>query len=118
MKRDAWRDPLAGWVLRGRGLTVLLRADYRETTAGAWLRPPQELIDFLERWLCMFPDSLILPQSLTTMIAELLRVSNHRRDKPVHTVAPPLRSSPIAVKGETIRNTFTNSHKRLLAYKG
>jgi trehalose-phosphatase len=48
---DDLTDEDAFQVLRGRGLTVLVRADYRETIAGAWLRPPQELIDFLERWL-------------------------------------------------------------------
>lgn len=48
---DDLTDEDAFQVLKGRGLTVLVRADYRETTAGEWLRPPQELIDFLERWL-------------------------------------------------------------------
>lgn len=38
-------------VLSGRGLSVLVKPDYRKTTAGAWIRPPQGLIDFLERWL-------------------------------------------------------------------
>jgi trehalose-phosphatase len=47
---DDLTDEDAFQVLRGRGLTVLVRADYRETKAEAWLRPPQELIDFLERW--------------------------------------------------------------------
>jgi trehalose-phosphatase len=42
-------DEDAFQVLRGRGLTVLVRHDYRETIAEAWLRPPKELIDFLER---------------------------------------------------------------------
>ena len=48
---DDLTDEDAFQVLRGRGLTVLVRADYRETLAGAWLRPPQELVDFLEQWL-------------------------------------------------------------------
>jgi trehalose-phosphatase len=48
---DDLTDEDAFQVLRGRALTVLVRADYRETIAGAWLRPPQELVDFLERWL-------------------------------------------------------------------
>jgi trehalose 6-phosphate phosphatase len=47
---DDLTDEDAFQVLRGRGLTVLVRADYRETIAGVWLRPPQELIAFLERW--------------------------------------------------------------------
>jgi trehalose-phosphatase len=47
---DDLTDEDAFQVLRGRGLTVLVRADYRETMAEVWLRPPGELIDFLERW--------------------------------------------------------------------
>jgi trehalose 6-phosphate phosphatase len=47
---DDLTDEDAFQVLRGRGLTALVRTDYRETTAEAWLRPPLELIDFLEAW--------------------------------------------------------------------
>jgi trehalose 6-phosphate phosphatase len=47
---DDLTDEDAFQVLRGRGLTVLVRADYRETMAEAWLSPPEELIAFLERW--------------------------------------------------------------------
>jgi trehalose-phosphatase len=47
---DDITDEDAFRVLRGRGLTVLVRTDCRETTAEAWLRPPTELIDFLEAW--------------------------------------------------------------------
>jgi len=38
-------------VLNGRGLTVLVRPEYRPTAAQVWLRPPQELIEFLRQWL-------------------------------------------------------------------
>lgn len=38
-------------VLNGRGLTVLVRPEHRETLAKVWIKPPQELIGFLERWL-------------------------------------------------------------------
>lgn len=38
-------------VLKDRGLTVLVRSEYRETSAKVWLKPPQELIEFLELWL-------------------------------------------------------------------
>lgn len=34
-----------------RGLSILVRDEYRDTAAQAWLRPPQELIEFLKRWL-------------------------------------------------------------------
>ena len=37
--------------LNGRGLTVLVRPEYRETSAKLWLKPPYELIGFLEQWL-------------------------------------------------------------------
>lgn len=32
------------------GIAVLVRQDYRETCAHIWLRPPEELLDFLTRW--------------------------------------------------------------------
>jgi trehalose-phosphatase len=38
-------------VLNGRGLTILVRPEHRETLAKVWLRPPHELIGFLEHWL-------------------------------------------------------------------
>ncbi|MBV8437091.1 MAG: trehalose-phosphatase [Silvibacterium sp.] len=38
-------------ALNGRGITVLVRPEYRETAAQVWLRPPGELIDFLLQWL-------------------------------------------------------------------
>ena len=47
---DDLTDEDAFQVLKERGLTVLVRDDYRETMAEAWLRPPEELIAFLERW--------------------------------------------------------------------
>jgi trehalose 6-phosphate phosphatase len=47
---DDLTDEDAFRVLRGRGLTILVRPDYRETIAETWLRPPAELLDFLERW--------------------------------------------------------------------
>jgi trehalose 6-phosphate phosphatase len=48
---DDLTDEDAFHILSGHGLSVLVKADYRETIAGAWIRPPKELIDFLERWL-------------------------------------------------------------------
>ncbi len=48
---DDLTDEDAFRVLNGRGLTVLVKADYRETIANAWISPPHELIDLLERWL-------------------------------------------------------------------
>jgi trehalose-phosphatase len=55
---DDLTDEDAFQALKERGLTVLVRADYRETMAEAWLRPPEELIEFLERWRSNVADSL------------------------------------------------------------
>ena len=48
---DDLTDEDAFRVLDDRGLSVLVRPEYRETRAKVWLKPPHELIDFLERWL-------------------------------------------------------------------
>lgn len=48
---DDLTDEDAFHVLRGRGLTALVKADYRETIADVWIKPPHELTDVLERWL-------------------------------------------------------------------
>ena len=48
---DDLTDEDAFRVLKGHGLRVLVKDTYRETNADTWIRPPQELIDFLERWL-------------------------------------------------------------------
>ena len=37
--------------LRSRGLSVLVRREWRQTAAEVWLRPPWELIEFLEAWI-------------------------------------------------------------------
>jgi len=34
-----------------RGLSALVRKEWRETAAEVWLRPPEEVKQFLERWL-------------------------------------------------------------------
>jgi trehalose-phosphatase len=38
-------------ALAGRGLRVLVREELRSTAADLWLRPPNELLAFLDRWL-------------------------------------------------------------------
>ena len=38
-------------ALNGHGLTVLVRPEYRQTAAQLWIRPPGELIEFLQQWL-------------------------------------------------------------------
>ncbi|NOZ57130.1 MAG: trehalose-phosphatase [Calditrichaeota bacterium] len=47
---DDLTDEDAFRVLRGRGLTVLVRETFRPTEAELWLRPPEDLLEFLKRW--------------------------------------------------------------------
>lgn len=47
---DDITDEDAFRILGSRGLSVLVRPEYRETEAQAWLQPPHELIDFLTQW--------------------------------------------------------------------
>jgi trehalose-phosphatase len=48
---DDKTDEEAFRVLNGRGLTVLVRPKPRFTAAQTWLRPPQELVHFLNMWI-------------------------------------------------------------------
>jgi trehalose 6-phosphate phosphatase len=48
---DDATDEDAFQALNGRGLTVLVRRNWRSTAAQAWLRPPAELREFLTAWL-------------------------------------------------------------------
>jgi len=47
---DDRTDEDAFEAVAGRGLAVLVRPEYRPTRAEAWLRPPGELLEFLEEW--------------------------------------------------------------------
>jgi trehalose-phosphatase len=47
---DDLTDEDAFTALEGRGLTVLVRPELRKTRAQVWLRPPDELLQFLWRW--------------------------------------------------------------------
>ena len=47
---DDLTDEDAFRVLGDRGISVLVRPEYRETRAEVWLKPPHELIDFLKQW--------------------------------------------------------------------
>ena len=47
---DDLTDEDAFEALQGRGLGILVRKQWRPTAAAAWLKPPGELIRFLERW--------------------------------------------------------------------
>jgi trehalose-phosphatase len=48
---DDTTDEDAFAVLRGRGLTMLVRAEPRPSQAAYWLRPPQDLLAFLDAWI-------------------------------------------------------------------
>jgi trehalose-phosphatase len=48
---DDHTDEDAFKALKGIGLTVLVRTQYRPTAAEIWLKPPQQLVQFLEDWL-------------------------------------------------------------------
>lgn len=47
---DDQTDEDAFAALQGKGLSVLVRGTWRPTLAGVWLTPPEELLQFLERW--------------------------------------------------------------------
>jgi trehalose-6-phosphatase len=34
-----------------QAITVLVRPEWRETEAKAWIKPPLELLDFFDRWV-------------------------------------------------------------------
>jgi trehalose 6-phosphate phosphatase len=48
---DDQTDEDAFRALKGKGLAVLVRPESRLTSADIWLRPPQELLTFLKKWL-------------------------------------------------------------------
>jgi trehalose 6-phosphate phosphatase len=47
---DDLTDEDAFQAVKGRGLAVLVRTECRETAADLWIKPPQELLAFLENW--------------------------------------------------------------------
>ena len=50
-------------ALGPRGMSVMVRSEWRETEAQVWLRPPGELRDFLKRWLDAMKGELDLHKS-------------------------------------------------------
>ena len=48
---DDLTDEDAFGAIKGRGLAILVRGEYRPTDADLWLVPPDEVLQFLERWL-------------------------------------------------------------------
>jgi trehalose 6-phosphate phosphatase len=47
---DDITDEDAFQIVKAQGLAVLVRPEFRETAADVWIKPPQELLAFLERW--------------------------------------------------------------------
>jgi len=47
---DDFTDEDAFKAMNGKGLSVLVREKYRPTSADLWLKPPQELLEFLMHW--------------------------------------------------------------------
>ena len=47
---DDLTDEDAFAAIKGHGTGILVRDEYRPTRAAIWLRPPGQLLDFLERW--------------------------------------------------------------------
>jgi len=48
---DDFTDEDAFQALKGSGLSVLVRDSLRETAADLWIAPPDELREFVQRWL-------------------------------------------------------------------
>ncbi len=48
---DDQTDETAFRAIKGRGLAVLVRPEQRPSSADVWLRPPDELVHFLQAWL-------------------------------------------------------------------
>lgn len=48
---DDSTDERAFQAIKGRGLSFLVRPNWRRTAAQLWLKPPDELLYFLEQWL-------------------------------------------------------------------
>jgi trehalose 6-phosphate phosphatase len=54
---DDATDESAFRVMQGRGISVLVRPTWRPTAAQLWLKPPDELLDFLGQWLKTCADA-------------------------------------------------------------
>jgi trehalose-phosphatase len=47
---DDRTDEEAFNALEGKGLRVMVRSEFRPTAADLWLKPPEDVLDFLKRW--------------------------------------------------------------------
>ncbi|HZQ93825.1 MAG TPA: trehalose-phosphatase [Candidatus Sulfotelmatobacter sp.] len=62
---DDITDERAFRALEARGFGILVRPAFRRTSAQAWLKPPEELRDFLSRWLAATTETTQLTRSAT-----------------------------------------------------
>jgi trehalose-phosphatase len=63
---DDLTDEDAFGAIKGKGMGVLVRTELRATAADLWIRPPDELLEFLNFWL---PGN----RSRSDVLAEMLR---------------------------------------------
>ena len=49
--RDDFTAEDAFMALKGKGLSVLVGKRLRDTAADIWLKPPEEMLEFLDRWI-------------------------------------------------------------------
>jgi trehalose-6-phosphatase len=54
---DDLTDEDAFAAVGDRGLSFLVRGEARASNARYWLRPPEELLEFLDGWLASAKDS-------------------------------------------------------------
>jgi trehalose-phosphatase len=54
---DDITDEDAFRAIKARGLGVLVRPEFRETAADVWLRPPGELVSFMQHWRVKRPQA-------------------------------------------------------------
>ncbi len=63
---DDTTDESAFRAIEGRGVSVLVRPEWRETAAQHWIKPPEELLDFLGMWLKTCSDQQTSAKSVAT----------------------------------------------------
>jgi len=48
---DDFTDEDAFYAIKGKGLSALVRPEWRPTSADVWIIPPEELLSFFDRWI-------------------------------------------------------------------
>ncbi len=60
---DDVTDEDAFAAVGNRGFSILVRTEVRESAARFWLRPPAELLEFLDDWIAASQDQSLAPIS-------------------------------------------------------